>query len=97
MRRRQRIVRTGVFARVVEVAPIRERGARGGSEKGEGAAEQEKFHAASKQMALLVSTHAPLKKNDCALGRFAGNFASVRGYGLRAYESRQGRNAATVV
>ena len=26
-----------------------------------------------------------------------GDFASVRGYGLRTYKSRQGRNAATVV
>ena len=26
-----------------------------------------------------------------------GNLLSVRGYGLRTYESRQGRNAATVV
>jgi hypothetical protein len=26
-----------------------------------------------------------------------GNFSSVRGYGLRTYKSRQGRNAATVV
>ena len=26
-----------------------------------------------------------------------GNFPSVRGYGLRTYKSRQGRNAATVV
>ena len=26
-----------------------------------------------------------------------GNFSSVRDYGLRTYESRQGRNAATVV
>jgi hypothetical protein len=25
------------------------------------------------------------------------SFSSVRGYGLRAYEPRQGRNAATVV
>jgi hypothetical protein len=25
-----------------------------------------------------------------------GNFPSVRGYGLRTYEPRQGRNAATV-
>jgi hypothetical protein len=27
----------------------------------------------------------------------ARSFASVRGYGLRTHESRQGRNAATVV
>lgn len=27
----------------------------------------------------------------------AVNFGSVRGYGLRTYEPRQGRNAATVV
>jgi uncharacterized protein YfdQ (DUF2303 family) len=26
-----------------------------------------------------------------------GNFSSVRGYGLRTYKPRQGRNAATVV
>ena len=26
-----------------------------------------------------------------------GDFPSVRGYGLRTYKSRQGRNAATVV
>jgi len=26
-----------------------------------------------------------------------GNFPSVRGYGLRTYKPRQGRNAATVV
>jgi len=28
---------------------------------------------------------------------FEENLTSVRGYGLRTYESRQGRNAATVV
>jgi len=32
--------------------------------------------------------------HDTVLAR---DFCSVRGYGLRAYESRQGRNAATVV
>ena len=33
----------------------------------------------------------------CATPMFDGNSTSVRGYGLRTYESRQGRNAATVV
>jgi hypothetical protein len=33
----------------------------------------------------------------CTTPRFDERFLSVRGYGLRAYEPRQGRNAATVV
>ena len=33
----------------------------------------------------------------CNSGYLRETFASVRGYGLRAYEPRQGRNAATVV
>ena len=33
----------------------------------------------------------------CNRGDLRETFASVRGYGLRAYEPRQGRNAATVV
>jgi hypothetical protein len=33
----------------------------------------------------------------CNSGYLHETFASVRGYGLRAYEPRQGRNAATVV
>ena len=37
------------------------------------------------------------RETDCALACFAGTFASVRGYGLRTNEPRQGRNAATVV
>lgn len=32
----------------------------------------------------------------CALAVVRGNFVSVRDYGLRTYEPRQGRNAATV-
>ena len=34
---------------------------------------------------------------NCAISILRETFLSVRGYGLRAYEPRQGRNAATVV
>ena len=37
------------------------------------------------------------KAVGCAMPMLEGNLTSVRGYGLRTYESRQGRNAATVV
>ena len=33
----------------------------------------------------------------CVISILRETFPSVRGYGLRAYEPRQGRNAATVV
>jgi hypothetical protein len=33
----------------------------------------------------------------CRMSILRRNFCSVRGYGLRTYEPRQGRNAATVV
>ena len=35
--------------------------------------------------------------SSCALSLLRESFLSVRGYGLRTYKSRQGRNAATVV
>ncbi|MEY2483468.1 MAG: hypothetical protein QOK24_1996 [Verrucomicrobiota bacterium] len=37
------------------------------------------------------------RKADCAAAKFREQFLSVRGYGLRTYEPRQSRNAATVV
>jgi hypothetical protein len=37
------------------------------------------------------------KTRDCAMSILRGSFRSVRGYGLRTDETRQGRNAATVV
>ncbi|MEY2518333.1 MAG: hypothetical protein QOF24_92 [Verrucomicrobiota bacterium] len=37
------------------------------------------------------------RKADCAAAIFREQFLSVRGYGLRTYEPRQSRNAATVV
>ena len=36
-------------------------------------------------------------KGRCAGAIFREQFVSVRGYGLRTYEPRQSRNAATVV
>ena len=36
-------------------------------------------------------------KADCASANFREQFVSVRDYGLRTYEPRQSRNAATVV
>jgi len=42
--------------------------------------------------------HSPMfRKRDCAMSILRRNFLSVRGYGLRTDEPRQGRNAATVV
>jgi hypothetical protein len=40
---------------------------------------------------------AEMIKLDCAVSILRGSFFSVRGYGLRTDEPRQGRNAATVV
>ena len=37
------------------------------------------------------------RKLDCARAIFREQFVSVRDYGLRTYEPRQSRNAATVV
>jgi len=42
-------------------------------------------------------SHLSLSRYGCAIVILHEAFSSVRGYGLRAYEPRQGRNAATVV
>jgi hypothetical protein len=39
----------------------------------------------------------PIAKLDCAISILREGFLSVRDYGLRTDEPRQGRNAATVV
>ena len=47
---------------------------------------------------LNSTTHSPaIVIQRCIMSDLRETFASVRGYGLRAYEPRQGRNAATVV
>ena len=63
VRGRQRIVGAGVFARIVEVAPIRESGA-GRGEHRHRAEEQEKFHAAGNQMPQSVSTPATARRRS---------------------------------
>ena len=52
------------------------------------------------QIDAAVSTRRFLRDDEMPIARagsFAKPFRSVRGYGLRTYEPRQGRNAATVV
>src|SRR5439155_16422605 len=44
---------------------------------------------------ISISSHLP--RSCCTIMILREGFSSVRGYGLRAYEPRQGRNAATVV
>jgi hypothetical protein len=45
----------------------------------------------------LVNVPILFAKRDCVMPVLRENSLSVRGYGLRTYEPRQGRNAATVV
>jgi len=45
----------------------------------------------------LVNARDSFTKVHCMMSIFEKNLLSVRGYGLRAYKPRQGRNAATVV
>ena len=79
MRRRQGVVGPRVFAWIVEVTSIRKRGARGNAEKGEGAAEQEKFHAASKQMPPPVSTFRVVEEKRLRTGALRGKFRFRQG------------------
>ena len=50
---------------------------------------------------MRCATHTRALMGRCVfelrISLVRGNFTSVRGYGLRTYKSRQGRNAATVV
>ena len=45
----------------------------------------------------LANARDFLTKVHCTMSILLENVLSVRGYGLRAYKPRQGRNAATVV
>ncbi len=45
----------------------------------------------------LVNARDSFTKVRCTMSILLENVLSVRGYGLRAYKPRQGRNAATVV
>jgi hypothetical protein len=45
----------------------------------------------------LVNARDSFTKVHCTMSILLENVLSVRGYGLRAYKTRQGRNAATVV
>src|SRR5205085_12371476 len=45
----------------------------------------------------FVTLLRSLSRCGCRMVILHESFSSVRGYGLRAYEPRQGRNAATVV
>ena len=49
------------------------------------------------EMLQLVNARDSFTKVHCMMSIFEKNLLSVRGYGLRAYKPRQGRNAATVV
>jgi hypothetical protein len=49
------------------------------------------------EMLQLINGRDSFTKVHCTMSILLENMLSVRGYGLRTYKPRQGRNAATVV
>ena len=83
----------GIRIRAVEIAPVLQRVARAAGKQY--AASENQFHDPMQTKAHRAVNVAA--KADCAGAIFREQFVSVRGYGLRTYEPRQSRNAATVV
>ena len=76
--------------RAVKIAAIRQCGATDLQSDHE--QERERFHGRIIKLDCTMSIHSALLRTSLAV-----SFLSVRGYGLRTDETRQGRNAATVV
>jgi hypothetical protein len=87
--------------RTVKIAPVNECGT--GIHSGEEKSQQkprETFHGVDANRSVTACQRLRLFHEGgqaCAMPMLEQNLTSVRGYGLRTYESRQGRNAATVV
>ena len=87
--------------RTVKIAPVNE--CCTGIHSGEKKCQQkphETFHGVDANRSVAACQCLRLfheRGQGCTMQMLEQNFTSVRGYGLRTYESRQGRNAATVV
>jgi hypothetical protein len=87
--------------RTVKIAPVNEcgTGIHSGKEKSQQKA-RETFHGVDANRSVTACQCLRIFHEDgqgCTMPMLEQNLTSVRGYGLRTYESRQGRNAATVV
>ena len=85
----------------VKIPPVNEccTGVHCGQKKNEQERHQP-FHRADANRSIASCQCMAISKKGsraCAMPMFEENSTSVRGYGLRTYKSRQGRNAATVV
>jgi len=83
--------------RAVKIAPVDQSRAR--ALKSNEQKQDEPFHGvdANRSVLQLVNARDSFTKVHCMMSILLENVLSVRGYGLRAYKPRQGRNAATVV
>jgi hypothetical protein len=93
--------RIGSRFRTVKIAPVNERCTRIHTDEEKNQQKpREPFHGIDANRSATACQCLRLfhqVRQGCAMPILRGNSLSVRGYGLRTYKSRQGRNAATVV